>query len=82
MVRFPLALLKFMNHIKKKLEYSQELQICTITSIYRHKGYHKDFNNYIGVFHVTVLRSILDRLIYNDNYYTTDDNPNAITYLY
>ena len=31
-------------------------------------------NSYRGVFRVTVLRSILDRLTYNDSYYTIDDN--------
>ena len=42
--------------------------------IRRHyKGSHKDINNYRGVFRVTVLRSILDRLIYNDNYQTIDE---------
>ena len=45
-----LVLLKFMNHIKKKHECPQALQICNITSIYKHKGSHKDFNNYRGVF--------------------------------
>ena len=33
-----------------------------------------DFNNYRGVFRVTVFRSILDRLIYNDNYHIIDDH--------
>ena len=41
---------------------------------FKHKGSHKDFNNYRGVFRVTVLRSVLDRLIYNDCYTVIDDN--------
>ena len=32
------------------------------------------FNNYRGVFRLTVLRSILDRLIYNDLYPVIDSN--------
>ena len=68
-----LATLKFMNHMKKNHVYPEALNPCNITSIYKQKGSHKDFDNYRGVFRVTVLRSILDRLIYNDNYHTIDD---------
>ena len=68
------ALLKFMNLIKEKQEYPDALQPCNITSIYKPKGSHKDFNNYRGVFRVTVFRSILDRLIYNDNYHIVDEH--------
>jgi hypothetical protein len=33
-----------------------------------------EFENYRGVFRVQILRSILDRLTYNDSYYTIDNN--------
>jgi hypothetical protein len=69
-----LALLKLMNHIKDKHEYPEAMEHCNITSLYKHKGSRKDFNNYRGVFRVTVFRSILDRLIYNDNYTIVDEN--------
>ena len=69
-----LATLKLMNQIKDKQQYPKALEQCNITSLYKHKGSRKDFNNYRGVFRVTVFRSILDRLIYNDNYYTIDDH--------
>ena len=68
------ATLKLMNIIKETQKYPEALQHCNITSIYKHKGSHKDMNNYRGVFRVCVLRSILDRLIYNDSYYTVDDS--------
>ena len=68
------AVLKLMNHIKNTQIYPEAMEYCNITSIYKHKGSHKDFNNYRGVFRVTVLRSVLDRLIYNDCYTTVDDN--------
>ena len=58
-----LAILRLMNHIKRKHEYPEALQLCNITSLYKHKGSHKDFNNYRGVFRVPVLRSVLDRLM-------------------
>ena len=60
-----LAILKLMNLIKERQEYPEALQLCNITSIYKHKGSRKDFNNYHGIFRVTVLRNILDKLIYN-----------------
>ena len=69
-----LALLKLMNHMKAKHQYPEALEYCNITSLYKHKGSHKEFNNYRGVFRVTVFRSILDRLIYNDNYHIVDEN--------
>ena len=37
-----------------------------------HKGSKKAFSNYRGIFRVTVLRSIIDKLIYNDEYDTID----------
>ena len=69
-----LAVLKLMNLIKDRQEYPEALEVCNITSLYKHKGSHKDFNNYRGVFRVTVLRSILDRLIYNDSFHIIDEN--------
>ena len=69
-----LAVLRLMNHIKRKHEFPEALQYCNITSLYKHKGSHKDFNNYRGVFRITVLPSVLDRLIYNDSYYTIDEH--------
>ena len=69
-----LAILKLMNHIKNTQTYPEAMQYCNITSLYKHKGNHKDFNNYRGVFRVTVLRSVLDRLVYNSCYTVVDDN--------
>ena len=69
-----LATLKLMNHIKKVHKYPKAFQPCNITSLYKNKGSRKDFMNYRGVFRVTVLRSILDRLMYNDCYETIDEN--------
>ena len=68
-----LAVLKLMNLIKKKQKYPTILEKCNITSIYKKKS-RRDFENYRGVFRVQVLRSILDRLTYNDSYYTIDSN--------
>ena len=69
-----LAVLKLMNLIKNRQQYPECLEPCNITSLYKQKGSHKDFNNYRGVFRVTVFRSILDRLIYNDCYHIIDEH--------
>jgi hypothetical protein len=61
-----------MNRIKADQKYPEALEPCNITSLYKHKGSQKDFMNYRGVFRVTVFRSILDRLVYNDTYETID----------
>ena len=42
--------------------------------IYKKKGKRNNFNSYRGIFRITVLRSILDRLIYNDMYEIMDSN--------
>ena len=67
-----LATLRFMNHIKKEQKFPELLQSCNITSLYKNKGSRKDFMNYRGVFRVSLFRSILDRLLYNDLYTIID----------
>ena len=67
------ALLKLMNLIKNKQQYPEVLEKCNITSLHKKKS-KKDFENYRGIFRVQILRSILDRLVYNDSYYTIDSN--------
>ena len=69
-----LATLKLMNLIKKKHTFPESLQACNITSLYKNKGSRKDLMQYRGVFRLTVLRSILDKLMYNDLYETIDQN--------
>ena len=68
-----LAILKLMNKIKTTQEYPKNFQKCNITSLYKKKS-RKDFNNYRGVFRVQTFRSILDRMTYNDAYYSIDNN--------
>ena len=69
-----LATLRFMNHIRKEQKFPDCLQACNITSLYKNKGSRKDLMNYRGVFRVPLLRSILDRLMYNDLYATIDSS--------
>jgi hypothetical protein len=69
-----LAVLKMSNKIKKQQVFPKAFSLCNITSLYKNNGSRKDFNNYRGIFRVTVLRSILDKLIYNDEYEGIDAN--------
>ena len=62
-----------MNKIKQQLTYPHELEACNISSIYK-KGSQNIFNNCCGVFRLTVMRSILDRLIYNYLYPVIDSS--------
>ena len=68
------AILKLMNKIKEKQIYPRCLEQCNISSIWKRKGSRNDFEFYRGIFRVTVFRSILDRLIYNDEISNLDSN--------
>ena len=46
--------------------------MCNISSIYKRKGSRNSFENYRGIFRVPILRTVLDRLIYNDEYSKID----------
>ena len=48
------------------------MQPCNISSLYKNKGSRKNLDYYRGIFWVTVLRNILDRLIFNDEYETIE----------
>ena len=69
-----MAVLKMSNGIKRQQVFPVALSQCNISSLYKKKGTRKDFNNYRGIFRVTNIRSILDKLIYNDEYANIDEN--------
>ena len=69
-----LAILKLMNKIKNEQIFPKCLELCNITSIFKKKGSKSDFNNYRGVFRALIFRTILERLIYNDEYPNIDMN--------
>ena len=68
------AILVLVNRIKDEQVFPEALEICDISSIYKNKGDRNNFDNYRGIFRVPILRSILDRLIYNDEYPKMDEN--------
>ena len=67
------AVLRLMNIMKERQEYPKVLENYNITTLHK-KHSKKKFKNYRGVFRVAVLRHILDKLMYNDSYYTIDSN--------
>ena len=69
-----LAVLHLMNKIKRDQTFPSSLELCNISCLYKSKGSRQSFDSHRGVFRVTILRSILDRLIYNDMYNIIDEN--------
>ena len=68
-----LAVLKLLNCIKDRQQFPKSLEKCHITPLHKSKS-KNDFENYRGVFRVSVIRSIMDRLLYIDSYETIDNN--------
>ena len=71
------SLLKLYNLVKKKQIYPKIFQKSNISSFWKKKGDKSDLDNDRGVFNVTKIRSILDKLIYNDIYDTVDSSMSA-----
>ena len=69
------ALTRLMNKIKENPQhYPPAMDLCNVTMIYKNKGDISSFDSHRGVFRTTVLRNILDRLIYDEEYETIDMN--------
>jgi hypothetical protein len=68
------VILYIMNRIKSELKIPEELCLCNVSCLWKGKGQRNDLNNHRGIFRTTVLRNILDRLIYNDIYPIVDGN--------
>ena len=69
-----LSILKMFNLVKERQEYPEILKASNISSFWKQKGAKDDINNERGVFLVVKLRTILDKLIYNDKYDIIDKN--------
>ena len=68
------SLCEMMNIIKDKCHLPEFLRYKNITAIYKNNGSKTDLNNDRGIFTCTVINSILQKLIYKDNYDTIDEN--------
>ena len=68
------SLVTLCNMMKEECQLPAFLELANITSIYKRKGSKLDLNNDRGIFTVTCLRTILDKLLYNDFYDEIDSN--------
>lgn len=68
------SLLKLLNSIKNEYKVPKFLVTPDITTIYKNKGEKCDLTNDRGVFKLSVIRTILDTLIYLDKYDEIDRN--------
>ena len=66
------SLQKMFNGIKNNLEVPDFMKKVAITSLYKNKGSKSDFSNQRGIFNVSKVRSILDKILYQDVYETID----------
>ena len=62
------------NRIKDCKEYPDILKLSNITSLYKKKGERSSFDNDRGIFNTVKIRSILDKMIYNDYYDIIDSS--------
>ena len=62
------------NMMKNECRIPSFVEVANVTSIFKQKGSKLDLNNDRGVFTVTCLRGIVDKLIYNDCYDTIEEN--------
>ena len=68
------SLLKLVNLVKEKQIYPKIFQLANITSLYKKRGEKSDFNSERGIFNTVKIRSILDRLVYNEKYSEIDES--------
>ena len=68
------ALLLLFNGIKETQEFPSYIQRQNITTIYKNKGSQMEMENDRGIFILSSLRKILDKLIYLDKFEEIDGN--------
>ena len=62
------AVLDLMNLVLETLEIPEFMQLADISSIFKNKNSRMDLANDRGIFLLSVLRKILDKLVYNEKY--------------
>ena len=68
------SLVVLFNKIKDQLIIPEFMQLATITSLYKRSGERSDLSNQRGLFCVSKVRSLLDKLIHADYYDHIDSN--------
>ena len=69
-----LAVTSLMNRIKNEVNFPDPMNKCNVTNLYKNKGLKQHFDSYRGIFRTPVLRNILDKLMYDDEYENIDKN--------
>ena len=68
------SMLELFNKIKAENYIPEFMRRADVTTIYKGKGEKSDLNNDRGIFLITIFRSILMKLIYNDKYDKIDES--------
>ena len=68
------SLFLLLQKVKDNLEIPEIMENANITSIYKSKGDKNDLKNDRGIFSVNIFRSLLLKIIYNDEYFNIDSN--------
>ena len=68
------AVLNLLNQSKTRHEISEVMKLANITSIWKKKGSRTDLSNDRGIFVLTVLRMIMDRILYDEYYPTLEES--------
>ena len=67
------SLISLLNGTKSNLLIPMLMTLANITTIYKRKGSRLDLNNDRGIFILTVMKKMLDKLIYFDKYQDIDE---------
>ena len=59
------SLTKLFNLAKQRLEIPDFFELMSITSLYKNKGIRSDISNERGIFNLSKVRSIFDKVIYS-----------------
>ena len=68
------SLSKLFNLVIKDLRIPKFMELMSITSPCKNRGVRSDLGNERGIFNVSKVRSILDKMIYSDVYDDIDKN--------
>ena len=68
------SLLLLCNEVKSQLKIPKFVTFTDITSLYKNKGDRNDLENDRGIFGVGKVRSIIEKLVYNDVFEDVDSN--------
>ena len=67
-----LALIQLFNGIKRTHLIPEYMKLSNITSLFKNKGSRQDLENDRGIFILPILKKMIEKLIYNDNYAAID----------